>query len=259
MENKNHLIYTFVGEFGLPFYVGKTENLKGRMKGHKKELKKGNKTYKYNKIRFLMKNGITPKLNIVSLNLTKEEANKKEKWFIQKLVSMGIKLTNMTKGGEGGDTFTNNPNKEKIRKILKELPPNRKGVKLSEETKAKISKSKKGKKLNPLSEETKKKISEKKKGLKFSLNHKKKLSIARKKRIITLETRLKTSQTSKGKINTKKYKLIDPLGNIYITKEGLSKFCEEHNLISANLHKVLKKEREHHKYWKIERINNDNK
>jgi len=80
----------------------------------------------------------------------------------------------------------------------------------------------------------------------------------RKKRITTFETKLKMSKSSKGKINIKKYKLIAPNGNIYITNNGLTKFCEENNLKSSNLIKVLKGERSHHKGWTIERMKDDN-
>lgn len=59
------------------------------------------------------------------------------------------------------------------------------------------------------------------------------------------------SKTSKGKINIKKYELIDPNGNVFITTEGLTKFCEEHDLTPANLHKVINGERQNHKGWTI--------
>ena len=61
------------------------------------------------------------------------------------------------------------------------------------------------------------------------------------------------SIASKGKINIKTYKLTDADGNEYITENGLSVFCEQHNLTSANLMKVLKGQRKHHKGWRIEK------
>ena len=66
------------------------------------------------------------------------------------------------------------------------------------------------------------------------------------------------SQTSKGKINIKRYKLTDPDGIEYTTTNGLVNFCEKNNLTSTNLMKVLKGDRKHHKGWTIERMNNDN-
>jgi len=62
------------------------------------------------------------------------------------------------------------------------------------------------------------------------------------------------SKSSKGKINIKKYELTDPNGNIFVTTEGLVKFCEEHGLTPANLLKVIKGDRPHHKGWTIKRL-----
>jgi len=65
-----------------------------------------------------------------------------------------------------------------------------KGRKVSQKTRQKISKAN----SNP-SKETRKKLSEARKGIKFSNEHKKKLSIERKKRITTEETKQKMSKT----------------------------------------------------------------
>ena len=62
------------------------------------------------------------------------------------------------------------------------------------------------------------------------------------------------SKTSKGKINIKTYKVIDPNGIEYITTNGLTVFCEEHNLEVRLMSKVSKGERNHHKHWKCEKI-----
>jgi len=135
-------------------------------------------------------------------------------------------------------------------------PPSRKGVKLSKEIKAKISKNKKGVIWGSHSEETKKKMSELRMGIKFSPEHKKKLSIARKKRIITKDTRARMKKASIGKINIKKYILHSPSGKEYITESGLADFCRKYDLTPSNLHKVLNGERKHHKKWRIKRYDN---
>ena len=107
-------------------------------------------------------------------------------------------------------------------------------------------------------EETKRKISESLKDKPKSDIHKKSLSKAWEKRKIehpvSEETKKKMSETSKGKINIKTYKVIDPNGVKYITTNGLTKFCEEHNLTVTLLHKVVMSERKHHKKWKCELI-----
>jgi len=175
------------------------------------------------------------------------ELDDKEKHWIEKLRSTNHKIGyNITCGGEGGDTFSNNPNKEQIlkgRKTLFNQPEIRE--KMRQNRSKRIDK--------PLSDNTKKKISKSRNGIKFTSSHKKKLSVARKKRIITKKTREKASKTSKGKINIKKYVLIDPFGNEYITHQGLTLFCEQNNLTISNLLKVLKGERKHHKGWIIKR------
>ena len=97
-------------------------------------------------------------------------------------------------------------------------------------------------------------MSTKKKGKKFTSEHKEKLSKARQERVITIETRTKTSKTSTGKINIKRYMLIDPDGKEYITNNGLNDFCRKHFLTSSNILKVISGERKHHKGWKARKL-----
>jgi group I intron endonuclease len=107
-------------------------------------------------------------------------------------------------------------------------------------------------------DETKKKISESNKDKPKSEKHKISLSKAWEKRKIEFpvsdETKEKMSKTSKGKINIKLFKVIDPNGVEYITINGLSKFCEDHNLTVTLLHKVAMGKRNHHKNWKCYKI-----
>lgn len=107
-------------------------------------------------------------------------------------------------------------------------------------------------------EESKKKMSESLKDKPKSEEHKKSLSKAWEKRRInhpvSEETKMKMKNSSKGKINIKIYKVIDPNGNVYLTNEGLTKFCEEHDLANSLMIKVAKGKRVHHKNWKCEYI-----
>lgn len=223
-----NLIYAFVDAEGRVFYIGKTCNLNRRSKEHLFEVKRGNTLPKYNKLRKLINSGIefSNLIKIIEENISCEDIDEREIFYIKKMREEGYKLKNLTSGGTKGLKF----NKQTIEKMKK----SRTGFKFSEESK--------------------KKISESRKGMIFTEEHKKKLSIARKKRITTQETKDKASKTSKGKINIKKFKLLDPHGNIYITEFGLTKFCEEHNLTSSNFFKVLKGERDNVKGWKIERV-----
>jgi predicted GIY-YIG superfamily endonuclease len=236
-QEETYCLYYFADENNEPYYIGQTKRFEIRKQEHLRGIKNNFKFPKYRKVRKLIKKGIPFKMKILEDNITKETINNTEIKAIKAFKEVGFKLYNVTEGGD--------------------FCPSRKGVKLSKETRMKISKNRKGIVPNiRFPEERNRKISEAKKGLKFSEEHKKNLSVARRKRTISKATRLKTSKTSKGKINIKTFKLFDPNGNIHITKQGLSKFCEEHNLTSHNLHKVLTGHRPHHKGWRIERYDN---
>lgn len=227
---KKHCIYAFIDISGKPFYVGKTYNIKKRMQEHWYEIRYGSMLPKYNKLRKLLKENEDKKINdfyiILEDDIESDISDEREIFWIAKLREDGYNLKNLTDGGEGG---------------ISTIPG------LSE----KLSKIHTGSKR---SEQAKMRMSESRKGMKFSEEHKNNLSIARKKRITTIETRQKASKTSKGKINIKIYKLISPDGMEHTTSNGLTVFCEEHNLNLPNLMKVLKGERRHSKGWKIEKI-----
>jgi group I intron endonuclease len=164
--------------------------------------------------------------------------DEREIWWIKELRAreLGYNIT------EGGNT-----------------PPSRKGATLSDETKAKLSKSRTGKGCGPRDDVWRRNISNGKKGVLFSDEHKAHLSDKRRSRFITDATRQKTSATSKGHINIKKYRVTDPNGKQYITERGLVCFCEEHNLTRPLMSKVAYGERDHHKGWKCELLKEDGK
>ena len=116
---------------------------------------------------------------------------------------------------------------------------NRKGVKVSEETRIKISTASKRQVRKPCTEETKKKISESSKG-----------------KQISIETRKKMADSKKGlslrAINI--YSLISPDGEVVIV-DNLKKFCSENNLIYQNLFAVIRGDTKHSQGWTITKIN----
>ena len=137
METTNYYIYVILnttkednycfGEFKFeyePFYLG-VSNLDTyyvREDIHIKyaKLKKDvcNNKYKMNIINNIIEKGYEPKSIRILENLNKDDAYNKE---IELISLFGNKydnsgpLVNISKGGDGGDTFTNNPRKEEIR------------------------------------------------------------------------------------------------------------------------------------------------
>lgn len=225
---KTGVVYCFIDENKVPFYIGISVNFDSRKRKHRLETKKGNTLPKYNKMRKVV-NGDWDKVydHIVVLEsgVPIEKLDQREIELIKNYRENGFKLYNLTDGGDGNL----NPSDE-LRKKMSEV---RIGQKRSEETK--------------------KRISESRKGMVFSEEHKKNLSIKRRKRIISEFTREKTSKTSKGKINIKFYELIDPNGEKHLTPNGLTLFCEQHGLSAANVHKVIRGQRKHHKGWTFSR------
>jgi group I intron endonuclease len=186
--------------------------------------------------RAIKKNGRNNfKREVIEICNIKEELDRQEKYWIEKLQSRNPDIGyNLHEGGEGG---------------------NRNKVELSQATKNKMSKSKKGKSWGHHTEKTKYIISQKRKGISFSEEHKKHISEKRKLRKISQQTREKQRKSMLCK-NIKQYLLLDPKGQIHITKKGLREFCRQHRLNSQNLHQTLTGKRKTNKGWKmIKRIN----
>ena len=165
-----------------PYYIGvsNTDTYYVREEVHIKyaKLKQDvcNNKLKMNIINKITKKGLEPIHLKIEENLSKEEAFEMEKMVI-KLIGTRIgkngPLSNISLGGDGGDTFTNNPNKEEIREKHRQnalgtknnmygLPLEKrpshiakingnhwnKGRKVSNETKIKFSNKRKGDKNN---------------------------------------------------------------------------------------------------------------
>lgn len=85
-------------------YVGKTSNPESRYKSHLeiRELSMG--SYKANWIKSLLRNNQFPYMEILE-ECTSENVDSREIFWIDFFRSNGVKLTNMTNGGEGGNTL----------------------------------------------------------------------------------------------------------------------------------------------------------
>jgi group I intron endonuclease len=156
-------------------YVGKSDNPKQRLIGHvsiaKKEL---NPCASW--IRSLLKQDLRPLVTVLE-EVPVSEWEATERHWIEKCRDLGIKLTNLLDGGEGGSVPGRKHSKE-TREKMSRAQKGRPGVSPSQETREKIRKALKGRKLPPEhcknisegqigqthSEETKKKISAKLRG-----------------------------------------------------------------------------------------------
>jgi predicted GIY-YIG superfamily endonuclease len=99
LEQKYSIYYLLDGE-DIPYYVGRTNNIKRRIVEHKREAFKGN-GYKNNKLRKLINEGVGLKFKLVFEDLSFEKSVENEISEIKSLKAQGFKLTNLTEGGEG--------------------------------------------------------------------------------------------------------------------------------------------------------------
>ena len=186
--------YAYLREDGTPYYIGKGKD----KRAYKRE-----------------KNDIKPpkdKSRIIYLkqNLTEEQAFRHEVYMIamfgRKDLGTGI-LHNRTNGGDGvSGAVVSDETKRKISETRKgithseesrrKMSEAHKGKTHSEESRRKISETRKGK---TLSEETKRKLSEVRKGKTFSEEHKRKLSESQKGKTLSEETKRKLSEVRKGR------------------------------------------------------------
>jgi group I intron endonuclease len=173
------IIYKTTNKINNKIYVGKDSHNNPKYLGSGKLLNRSIK--KYGIDNFIKE--------IIEYCNDNEQLNEREKFWIKELDATNVKIGyNIMYGGDGGDTFTNNPDKESTRKKIsiasKKSNNNpetkrkigaaskgnkyRLGTKQSAETKQKISESNKGKHSAPKSDETKRKIGEAGKGRKQS-------------------------------------------------------------------------------------------
>jgi group I intron endonuclease len=114
-------------------YIGKSNSIRRRYSDHINECKTNRKSHKISWIKSLLGNNKKPLIKILD-EVPQDDWKSWEVHYIDLYKSKGANLTNLTEGGQGGN-----------------------GYKHTEESKKKMSNSKKGKKL---SEEHRKKISE---------------------------------------------------------------------------------------------------
>lgn len=227
MTTKLHCIYVLLDENQKVFYVGKTNRPKIRLNRHIGDVRKGSRLYVHNKLRqVLMRKGWNKSgiFKVIEKDVPENLIDEREIFHIKAFKDTGIKLTNLTDGGEGGKGFTP--------EIIERIAAKHRG--------------------RQHSEEWKRHISESKKGISLSLSHRKALKKAWKTRPpMSRKTREKIIQSTRGNINTKKFVVLSPEGISYVTERGLSDFCREHGLDVSNLHSTISGRRKQHRGWKI--------
>ncbi len=131
MEKTTYFVYWYKNPLknNEIFYVGYGDHLRKtggcRAYDHLNEVKRGiisNNRHKHYTIKQILDSGQSPIIEIIHNNLTKEIAVKLEK---ELRIKYRDTLTNIADGGDGGDTFTNQPEWKKniIRKKLQNKSP----------------------------------------------------------------------------------------------------------------------------------------
>lgn len=181
----------------LVFYVGIGKTIKRAYSNVNR-----NKFWKHT----VEKHGYT--VEILKDNITWEQACLIEKELILKFGRKDLKtgsLVNLTNGGEGVLNYTYTDDvKSKMSLLKKGKQSPRKGIKLSQETKYKISNSKKGTKFSDIH---KLKISEGNKGKKLSKDHIEIIINSNKNRVVSEKTKLKMSLSKLKMSNETKNKI----------------------------------------------------
>lgn len=115
-------------------YVGKTSSLKRRIYAHINECKGDRKSYKINWIKSLLEKEKRPIISIVDV-VNISDWPFWEQYWIEQFRQWGFRLTNLTLGGEGGLGYKH------TKYTKKKMRESKLGIPLTEEHKAKISKS----------------------------------------------------------------------------------------------------------------------
>lgn len=88
-----HYVYEIVDEQEIPFYVGITDDLKGRYSNHLHS--RGINAQKEAKIQQLLLAGIEPKMRVIETWDTREQALERERYWICEYLKQGLPLTNI--------------------------------------------------------------------------------------------------------------------------------------------------------------------
>lgn len=142
-------IYTLLDSTGIR-YVGKTNNIKIRLKNHINESKKINRknNHRTNWILSLINKDELPIIEILDI-VPDNNWMFWEIFWVSQLKTWGFDLVNSTLGGENPPTFLGKTHSEKYKKIRKKImTENNPAKNMNDDWKRKISESNKGRKLS---------------------------------------------------------------------------------------------------------------
>ena len=219
-------IYTLNDENGNVFYVGQSKNPTKRFKRHINASKWENIFPVHRKLRKVLAMGVNPNsiLKIIEYGIPMKNADNREMFYIKHFKELGIKLKNLTDGGDG----------------FKGITP---------EIIEKIASKNRGQKRTP---DQIKRVSESLKGKAFTEKHKRALKKAWKSRPpMPSDWGAQMSERNRGKVNIKRFLVSSKNGETFITEHGLTEFCRQHELTTGNLYRTLNGTRAHHKGWRI--------
>ena len=180
MLNKNAVVYVLVASDKEEEirYVGRTINPKDRLQSHIVHAKNNKKTYVHRWINKTIKKGDSIVMKIIESNLTYEEAGVREIYWIDYYKKQGLKLTNLTRGGDGSLGLSHS------KETRKKLSKVNLGRTRSLETREKIRKAGLGR---PVSAETREKLRKARLGKTASAETREKLRKANLGRPLSLE------------------------------------------------------------------------
>lgn len=129
-------------------YVGKTiQSLSDRLCGHRSEARRGEKNWRSNWVRQLLRLGYDPRIVLVQ-EVPRSDWNAAENYWIGYYRSIGCRLTNGTEGGEDGPVFTPEVRAKRSVAMLGQGNPFF-GQTHTQETRRKLSEARTGTKASP--------------------------------------------------------------------------------------------------------------